>query len=280
MSDRIRIACVQLTSRNVKADNIDKAAELVARAASLGADLVVLPERWNLIGSTEETLAGAETIERGESVAAMASWARGHGVAIVGGSIGEQREGGGRAANTCLVFDRDGSLVAAYRKIHLFDVEAGGHVYRESEGTEAGDEPVVADAAGWRIGLSVCYDIRFPELYRALALEGAELLTAPAHFTTHTGKDHWELLQRARAVENGCYVASAAQVGVTLADKPASYGRSLIVDPWGTVVATAPDEETVIVAEASRARIAVVRAKLPSLAPRRPEAYAVRAPVA
>jgi predicted amidohydrolase len=148
-----------------------------------------------------------------------------------------------------------------------------------SEGEEPGDTAVVAHAEDWTIGLSVCYDVRFPELYRILALEGAELLTVPAHFTTPTGKDHWHVLLRARAIENQCYVAAAAQVGETLSGKPA-YGRSLIADPWGIVLAQAPDEETVIVAELDRARLRDVRAKLPSLANRQPDAYkwpAVRA---
>src|SRR5213080_4813313 len=169
MPDRIRVACVQMTSRTDKAANLATAERLVAQAASTGADVVVLPEKWNTIGDA-----------------------------------------------------------AIYRKIHLFDVEVGGFIYRESEAEEPGEEAVVARLEGWGIGLSVCYDVRFPELYRILALEGALLLTVPAHFTLHTGKDHWEVLLRARAIENQCYVAAAAQIGQTLADKPPSYGRSLI----------------------------------------------------
>jgi predicted amidohydrolase len=278
MSDRVRVACVQMTSRNVKADNIEKADRLVARAASSGADVVCLPEKWNLIGSVDDLHANAEPLTGGESVDAMARWAREHGVTIVGGSITEVREGREKLSNTSCVFDADGSLVAVYRKIHLFDVEAGGHVYRESEAEEHGDEPVVVEAEDWRIGLSVCYDVRFPELYRILALEGAQLLTVPAHFTTHTGKDHWELLLRARAVENQCFVAAPAQTGITLADRPPAYGRSLIADPWGVVLACAPDEETVISAELDRTRLEDVRRRLPLLASRRPDAYRWPAP--
>ncbi len=180
-----------------------------------------------------------------------------------------------KLSNTSCVYDPEGELVAVYRKIHLFDVEVGGHVYRESEAEEPGAEPVLARAEDWRIGLTVCYDVRFPELYRILALEGAELATVPAHFTTPTGKDHWHVLLRARAIENQYYVAAAGQVGETLPGKPA-YGRSLIVDPWGIVLAQAPDEETVIVAELDRARLREIRAKLPSLANRQ----ARRVPVA
>ncbi len=154
----------------------------------------------------------------------------------------------------------------------MFDVEVGGIVYRESEAEEAGDEPVVARAGDWIVGLSICYDVRFPELYRVLALEGAELLSIPAHFTLHTGRDHWEVLLRARAIENSGYVAAAAQIGETRPGKP-SYGRSLIVDPWGLVVALAPDEVGVIYADLDLERVGQVRRNLPSLASRRPEAY-------
>jgi predicted amidohydrolase len=271
MPDRIRVACVQLTSGRDKAANLETAERLVARAAATGADVVVLPEKWNGIGDAETVRALAEPLA-GESVSAMAEWARTHGITLVGGSITEAREGREKLSNTSLVLDPEGAVVAVYRKIHLFDVEVGGHVYRESEAEEPGAEPVVAEVEGWPIGLSVCYDVRFPELYRILALEGAELVTVPAHFTLYTGKDHWHVLLRARAVENQLYVAAAAQVGVTGTGRP-SYGRSVIVDPWGIVLAEAPDEETVISAELDRARLADIRAKLPSLANRQPEAY-------
>jgi deaminated glutathione amidase len=278
MPDRIRVACVQMTSRADKATNLETAERLVAQAASTGADVVVLPEKWNAIGHADVYRATAESLEGGTSVGAMATWARRHGVTLVGGSITERREGREKLSNTSLVFDPEGSIVAAYRKIHLFDVEVGGVVYRESEAEEPGEEPVVAEVEGWKIGLSVCYDVRFPELYRILALEGAELTTVPAHFTTPTGKDHWHVLLRARAIENQLYVAAAAQIGETLPGKPA-YGRSLIADPWGTVLAQAPDEETVIAAELDRGRLLDIRAKLPSLANRRPDSYRWPAPV-
>jgi predicted amidohydrolase len=162
--------------------------------------------------------------------------------------------------------------VAVYRKIHLFDVEVGGLVYRESEAEEPGDETVVCTVEGWPVGLSVCYDLRFPELYRGLAVDGAELVTVPAAFTMATGKDHWELLLRARAVENQCYVAAANQWGRAEGGKE-SYGRSTIVDPWGVVLAQAPDEDCVIAAELDRARLQEIRRTLPSLANRRPASY-------
>jgi predicted amidohydrolase len=278
MPDRIRVACVQMTSRADKAANLETAERLVAQAASGGADIVLLPEKWNAIGDAAVYHETAEPLDRGESVAAMSDWARRHGITLVGGSIAERREGREKLSNTSLVFDSAGEIVATYRKIHLFDVEVGGVVYRESEAEEPGEEAVVAEAEDWKIGLSVCYDVRFPELYRILALDGAQLVTVPAHFTTPTGKDHWHVLLRARAIENQLYVAAAAQIGETLPGKPA-YGRSLIVDPWGLVVAQAADEATVISAELDRAHLEDIRAKLPSLANRQSNAYRWPTPV-
>ena len=240
-----------MTSGPDKAANLEKAEPLVGRAASTGADVVVLPEKWNAIGDGDVLYAAAEPLEGGETVELMAEWARRHGITLVGGSIAEQREGREKLSNTSIAFGPDGDVLGVYRKIHMFDVEVEGNVYRESE-------------ADWPIGLTVCYDVRFPELYRILALEGAELVTVPSAFTVPTGRDHWHVLMRARAIENQCYIAASAQFGMTRPGKP-SYGRSLIVDPWGIVLAQAPDEETVISAELDRARLRSVREKLPSL---------------
>jgi len=272
MPDRIRVACVQMTSRANKAANLETAERLVAQAAATGADVVVLPEKWNAIGEADVLHAAAEPLEGGETVEAMAGWARGHGITLVGGSIAELREGHEKLSNTSIAFGPDGEVLGVYRKIHLFDVEVEGNVYRESEAEEPGEEPVVVRGEGWPIGLSVCYDIRFPELYRILALEGAELVTVPAAFTVPTGRDHWHVLMRARAIENQYYVAAPGQVGETRPGKP-SYGRSLIVDPWGIVLAQAADEETVISAELDRARLRQIREKLPSLKNRQADAY-------
>jgi len=271
VAEQIRVACVQMTSRADKAANLDKAERLVRRAAATGADVVVLPEKWDAIGDHDQLFAAAEPLD-GSTVETMRRWARTHGITLVGGSVSERRGGREKLSNTCVVCDPEGEIAAVYRKIHLFDVEAGGFVYRESDAEEPGDEPVVTEVEGWPVGLTVCYDIRFPELYRILALEGALLFTVPAHFTLYTGKDHWELLLRARAVENQCYVAAATQIGETLPGRQ-SFGRASIVDPWGIVLAQAPDEETVISAELDRARLEAIRARFPSLASRRPEAY-------
>jgi deaminated glutathione amidase len=274
----LRVSCVQLTSGPDKASNLDTAERLVARAAAGGADVVVLPEKWNGIGNRETLHAVAEPLEGGESVAALAGWARTHGIAIVGGSITERRDGREKLSNTCPVLNAEGELAAVYRKIHLFDVEVGGLVYRESESEEPGEEPVVTELEGWPVGLTVCYDLRFPELYRVLALEGARLVTVPANFTLFTGRDHWHVLLRARAIENQLYVAAAAQIGETMPGRP-SYGRSLVADPWGTVLAQAPDGEGVVTAEIDAARLEDVRARLPSLASRQPAAYRRLSPV-
>jgi deaminated glutathione amidase len=205
-------------------------------------------------------------------VAAMSAWAKQHGITLVGGSIVERRDGREKLSNTCVVFDPEGEIAATYRKIHMFDVEVGGHVYRESDSEEPGEGPMSCEVEGWRLGLTVCYDLRFPELYRILAVEGAEIVTVPAAFTLYTGKDHWELLLRARAVENQCFVAAANQWGVHEGGK-ASYGRSSIIDPWGVVLAQAPDEDAVISAELDRAHLERIRRSLPSLANRQPAAY-------
>jgi predicted amidohydrolase len=273
VADLLRVACVQLNASESKADNIERAGLLVARAAATGADLIVLPEKWNGIGPPDFLRANAESLEDGETVDAMRSWARDHKVTIVGGSIAERREGRDKLSNTSIVFDPDGEIAAVYRKIHMFDVEVGGQVYRESESEEPGEEASrVIDVEGWKLGMTVCYDLRFPELYRILAVEGAEIITVPAAFTLFTGKDHWELLLRARAVENQCYIVAPNQWGTHL-DGKASYGRSMIVDPWGVVLAQAPDEDGIIVAELERARMDGIRRALPSLANRQPAAY-------
>jgi predicted amidohydrolase len=271
MADRLRVACVQFNSSPSKADNLERMEPLVARAAATGADLVLLPEKWNGLGSHEILLDVAEPLEGGETVEAMSGWARTHGITLVGGSIAERRDGREKLSNTSVVFDPEGEVAAVYRKIHMFDVEVGGVAYRESESEEPGEGPMSCEVEGWKLGLTVCYDLRFPELYRILAVEGAEAVTVPAAFTLFTGKDHWELLLRARAVENQCYVLAANQWGVV--EGKASYGRSSIVDPWGVVLAQAPDEDGVIAAELDKAHLERIRASLPSLANRQPAAY-------
>jgi len=267
----LRAAAVQLTTSADRDRNVEVASALVGRAAEAGARLVVLPEKWHFIHHADESLAAAEPLD-GPSVQAARGWARTWGIAIVAGSIVERVEGEDRTYNTSLLIQPDGAVSAVYRKLHMFDVDVGGTAYRESGGAIPGDEIVAATALGRTIGLSVCYDLRFPELYRRLTFLGAEVLTVPAAFTAFTGKDHWEPLLRARAIENQAFVIAPNQIGQH-ATGTASHGRSMIVDPWGVVLAQAPDEETVIVADLDFALLARVREHLPALRHRRPEVY-------
>jgi deaminated glutathione amidase len=267
----VRASAVQFCAGPDKRENIARMAPLVARAAAAGADLVLLPEKWNGIADGEELRRYAEPPDGGETQDAVADWARSHGILLVGGSIAvELPEGIG---NVSIAFDRDGRAVARYTKIHLFDVEVGGLTYRESDGTVPGSEPVVCDLDGVRVGLTVCYDVRFPELYRVLALAGAEVLTVPANFTLLTGMAHWEVLLRARAIENGAYVLAAGQHGFPGGGKRPSYGNSMIVDAWGTVLARSPEGDGVITAELDLERRREIVERLPALRHRRPESY-------
>jgi len=268
---RIRAAAVQLTATADKARNIATAARLVAEAAQAGAGLVVLPEKWNLIDVEARQVEGAEPLD-GPSLTAARDWARAHRIALVAGSVSEAIPGADRAFNTSVVIQTDGSVSAVYRKLHLFDVAVGGHVYRESAGAEPGSEVVVAEALAHRIGMSVCYDLRFPELYRALAMRGAEILAVPAAFTAITGAAHWEPLLRARAIENQAFVIAAAQVGAH-ATGTSSHGHSMIVDPWGVILAEAPDGEGAVVADLDFGVLEDVRTRLPALRHRRADVY-------
>ncbi len=258
------MGAVQMTSSADRARNVETALRLVNEAADLGAKLVALPENFSYMGPEEGRLASAETIE-GPTLGALRELARRRGIFVVAGSIPEQSAHPKMTANTSAVIADDGSIVAVYRKIHLFDVNIpDGARYAESEVVVPGDKVVVAPTALGRIGLTVCYDLRFPELYRKLASLGAEVITIPAAFTLFTGKDHWEVLIRARAIENLAYVIAPAQVGRHSANRQ-TFGNAMIVDPWGVVLARCPDGEGVCVAPFSRARLEKVRQELPAL---------------
>jgi predicted amidohydrolase len=267
-----RIACIQLRAGSSPDDNLAAAGALVRTAAANGAEIVLLPERWEAFGSADEIRAAAQALD-GPRLTAVAGWARELGIAIVAGSVAERVEGDARLRNTSVAFDRDGSQVAAYRKIHQFDVDLPNQRVRESDTDAPGAGPVIAELGGVRVGLTICYDLRFPELYRAYGVAGATVITVPAAFLERTGRDHWEVLLRARAIENQCFVAAANQYGPLPAGLTA-YGRSMIVDPWGTVIAQASDGDGVIAATCDHDYLARVRAQVPSLAHRRPEAYA------
>ena len=258
------IGAVQMTSTADRTRNLDTALRLVEEAADLGARLVGLPENFPFMGPEEQRLAGAETLE-GPSLSALREVARRRGLFILAGSIAERVDHPKKTANTSALVGDDGSLLAVYRKIHLFDVNIpDGARYAESEVVVPGDKVVVAPTPLGRIGLSVCYDLRFPELYRRLAELGAEVLTIPSAFTLFTGKDHWELLVRARAVENLSYVLAPAQVGRHSSTRQ-TFGNAMVVDPWGVVLARCPDGEGVCVAPFRRERLEQVRRDVPAL---------------
>jgi deaminated glutathione amidase len=268
---KIRAAAIQMSSTPDKEENKVTAEALIRGAVSAGADLVALPELWSCHGLDEVYRENAEPVP-GPTTEFMADLARELAIYLLGGPILEGEPGARRLSNTSTLFDPSGEMTAVYRKIHLFDVKVSDREYLESANIAPGNEIVTAKAGAATLGLSVCYDVRFPELYRLLALRGAEILAVPAAFTLQTGKDHWELLLRARAVENQAFVVAPAQWGQK-ADGRWTYGRSMIVDPWGTVLATCPDRDGYALATLDLDFLDRFRAEFPALANRRPEAY-------
>ena len=268
----MRAAAVQLTATEDRARNLESADRLTREAVAQGAQLVVLPEKWNLLGREEAMARHVEPLD-GAALTWAREIARELAIDLVAGSVLERPSEQDRGFNTSVHFDRHGERRGVYRKIHLFDVEVDGRAYRESDGEDAGEEIVVSELwDGVRLGMSICYDLRFPELYRILAVRGAQVVSVPSAFTLATTRDHWEPLLRARAIENQAFVVAANQIGA----HPGGYrsgGRSMIVDPWGVVLAQAPDAETTIIADLDLDRLAEVRGQLPSLANRRPDAY-------
>jgi deaminated glutathione amidase len=268
----LRVAAVQLNSTADTTVNLAAADRLTRAAAADGARLIVLPEKWTAMGSDSEQRAGAEPLD-GPVMGWARAIARELEVDLLAGSILELVSGQEKLANTSVHVDPQGEIRAVYRKMHMFDVEVDGRSYRESELEEPGDEIVLSQTAdGVELGLSICYDLRFPELYRILAVRGARVLVLPAAFTLATTRDHWETLVRARAIENQAFVVAANQYGAHPGGQR-SGGRSMIVDPWGVVLAQAADGEGHIVADLDLARQQEIRARLPALANRRGAAY-------
>jgi deaminated glutathione amidase len=268
----LRAGAVQLNSTDDADRNLQTADRLVREAAARGAQLVVLPEKWNMLGPGEEMAANAQPLD-GPSLSWACELAVELDIDLVAGSIVERVPGRTKSANTSAHIGPDGEVRAAYRKLHMFDVEVDGVVYAESDHEQAGREVVVSElTGGTKLGMSICYDLRFPELYRALSERGSEVISIPAAFTLATTRDHWEVLVRARAIENQCFVVAPNQVG---AHPPGhrSGGRSMIVDPWGVVLATAPDTEVAIVADLDLSQLANVRRRLPALTHRREDVY-------
>jgi predicted amidohydrolase len=263
----MRIAVCQVNSRHDRTANLAAAGELLTRAAAAGADLAVLPEYVDYLGPSA-TEPGPEPVD-GEFATFFASLAGRLGMWVVAGSFHETGPDASRTYNTSLVFNRAGEPAAVYRKIHLFDVDIPGRVsYQESRTVAPGQDAVTVDIDGVKVGLSICYDLRFPELYRRLTSAGAQVLLVPAAFTTHTGRDHWEVLLRARAIEGQCYVVAAGQFGDHEPGR-SCYGHSMVIDPWGTVLAQVPDGIGIAVADIDLERLDQVRAEVPSLANRR-----------
>jgi predicted amidohydrolase len=266
----MRVALVQMTSTDRVDQNLEAARRAVREAVDRGAEFVALPENFAFLRREGSPIPCAQRFD-GEIIASMRALAREHRVPILAGSFAEAIEGDPRVHNTSALISESGDIAAVYRKIHLFDVdlrESGGGVFRESTFTAPGKELVVADTPFGRLGLSICYDVRFPELYRELAARGAQWIAVPSAFAPQTGKVHWEVLLRARAIENQVFVLAPAQCGQHSPDR-ASYGRSLVIDPWGQILAEAGDEPTVLLADCDLDSLERVRERLPALAHRK-----------
>jgi predicted amidohydrolase len=257
-------AAIQMNAGTDKAANLARAERLVRVGAARGANLVALPEVFNWRGKRNEQAAAAETLD-GQSLMLISRLARELGIHIVAGSITEQIDGDSRCYNTSALFGPDGGRIAVYRKIHLFDVDLPGRVtVRESDAKLAGADVVTGATSLGAIGFSICYDLRFPELYRRLTFAGAQIIAIPSAFTFPTGEAHWEPLLRARAIENQAYVIAPAQFGPNVYGY-SDYGNSMIVDPWGRVIARAADQEGVVVAPIDLEYQERVRRELPAL---------------
>lgn len=273
MTARFWVAAVQMTSGPDKVQNLEVAGLRVAEAAARGASLVGFPENFSWMGAEADKPDAAESLD-GPTLTRMAGLARDHRIHVLAGSILEKgappsADGQARYFNTSVLLGPDGARLAVYRKLHLFDVEVNdGATYRESQSIAAGSEVVTVPTTLGRIGLSICYDLRFPELYRKHSAAGAKLLTVPSAFTLMTGKDHWEVLLRARAIENLAYVFAPAQGG-RHSEKRVTYGHAMIVDPWGLVLARAPDGGGLALAEVDPESQARIRRDLPVLNHRR-----------
>jgi predicted amidohydrolase len=268
---RYLAAAIQLDSQNDKEKNLKVAEEFIDEAASKGAKLIGLPEMMNFIGNEEGEFENAESIP-GPTIERMAFKAKKYKIWLHCGSIFEKIENEKKLYNTTVFLNPDGKIAAIYRKIHLFDVNiSNGPSFKESSTKKPGDQIVVTNTDLGKIGFSICYDMRFSEIYKIMALKGAQIIFVPAEFTLHTGKDHWEPLLRARAIENLCYVIAPAQIGVKTTFQ--TYGKSMIIDPWGNVIARASDKPSVILSEIDLNYLESVRKQVPSLTNRRPSVY-------
>ena len=267
------MAVCQMTASNRPAENLEIVSELVEQASRQCASLLVLPECFAFMGEKDREVLGIAEDLDGPLLRGFTRLAKDHGLWVAFGGFPEKGPDQDHCYNTHVLVDDSGTIQATYRKIHLFDVDIpGGPRLLESNGTAPGKHIVTAESPVGKLGLTICYDLRFSELYLALAKLGAEVLLAPAAFTLTTGKEHWEVLLRARAIEAQCYVAAAAQRG-RHNDRRHSYGHAMIVDPWGSVVAQVPDKTGVALAEVDLAHLKSVRERMPVMKHRRPDIY-------
>jgi predicted amidohydrolase len=272
--EKVRVAAVQMDTQDDKKKNLRKAEALVEEAVAQGAQLVGLPEYFNFAGTDRREFGEAEIIP-GPTTEFLSGMARRNHLWLHGGSFSEKVEGRTKMFNTTTFFNPAGEMVARYRKTHLLELRIkGGSTVIESSTKDPGDEVVVCDTDLGKIGLSICYDMRFPDLYRVMVSRGAVIVFVCANYSLYTGKDHWEVILRARAIDNQCYIVAPAQIGIKPSSPPfPTYGRSLIIDPWGNIIAKAPDKETCIVADLDMDYLDGVRQQICPMKHRRPDLY-------
>ena len=271
---RLKVCLIQMCATNNKEENLRKVVSFVEEAVDHNIDIVGLPEMFNYFSIKKEDIVANAEYLNGTTIGTLKDLAKEYSIYIHAGSIFEISEEEDKVYNTSVILNPQGKMIGVYRKIHLAELNVkNGVKYHESEYVKAGNEIVTIDINRVRFGLTICRDIRFPELYRKLTLLGAEAIWVPAAFPVSTGKDHWEILCRARAIENQVYILAPAQIGKSPESDYINYGRSLIVDPWGIVITQAPDEETIIISEIDIDRIYRIREQVPVLNQRRPDLY-------
>ncbi len=272
MTNRLKVSMIQMQVTNNVDVNVQKAVELIKEAAKSNPDVVVLPENFHLMGTKKDFFEKAETID-GPTISGLRKLARELGIYIVAGTLKIRVENEEKLRNSCCVINPDGEIQDVYNKIHTFNAQVGGRTYSGSQIEEAGDKIVVTNIKGIPVGLSVCFDIRYPEMFRILALKGAKVILVPAIFMLHTGKDHWEVLLRARAIENQVYMVAPATYGKFPPHEEWSYGRSMAIDPWGLMIAQSSDKDGVVTVDLDLDLVEDVRKRVPTLSQRRPDVY-------
>ncbi|AGK55340.1 carbon-nitrogen hydrolase family protein [Bacillus sp. 1NLA3E] len=272
MLDKLKVSMIQMQVTNQVEENVNKAIELIIEAGKSDPDVIILPENFHMMGRKDEFFETAETLD-GPTLTRLRELAKELGTYIVAGTMRLRFPETEKLKNICCVINPEGEIQDMYNKIHTFNAQVGGRTYSGRKLEEAGDEIVVTSIKGIPVGLSVCFDLRFPEMFRILALKGAKVILVPAIFMLHTGKDHWEVLLRARAIENQVYIVAPATYGTFPPHNEWSYGRSMVVDPWGVVVAQASDKTGVITVDLDLDWLEDVRKRVPTLSQRRPDVY-------